>query len=209
MDIAGFTQKVVSLEAELQDISSQESKDEASLAKVKKQLRDLEAKVKDQEEELDEQAGTIQMLEQVLGQVDADITMFRADSGQAPKAPGMKYRHYAPKGELTIVQGAPEKVAEYINSCVTEDVRRGEKTGVIGTQESALAYQADVVKIVGSRQDEEGIAKHLYTFLREFDDEKVTRIYSESFSQEGFGQAIMNRLLKAAGHKVIVLDDTK
>ena len=66
MDIAGFTQKVVSLEAELQDISSQESKDEASLAKVKKQLRDLEAKVKDQEEELDEQAGTIQMLEQVL-----------------------------------------------------------------------------------------------------------------------------------------------
>lgn len=67
MDIAGFTQKVVSLEAELQDISSQESKDEASLAKVRKQLRDLEAKVKDQEEELDEQAGTIQMLEQVLG----------------------------------------------------------------------------------------------------------------------------------------------
>lgn len=66
MDIAGFTQKVVSLEAELQDISSQESKDEASLAKVRKQLRDLEAKVKDQEEELDEQAGTIQMLEQVL-----------------------------------------------------------------------------------------------------------------------------------------------
>lgn len=67
MDIAGFTQKVVSLEAELQDISSQESKDEASLAKVKKQLRDLEAKVKDQEEELDEQAGSIQMLEQVPG----------------------------------------------------------------------------------------------------------------------------------------------
>uniref|UniRef100_A0A8C2MNV7 Unconventional myosin-XVIIIa n=1 Tax=Cricetulus griseus TaxID=10029 RepID=A0A8C2MNV7_CRIGR len=65
MDIAGFTQKVVSLEAELQDISSQESKDEASLAKVKKQLRDLEAKVKDQEEELDEQAGSIQMLEQL------------------------------------------------------------------------------------------------------------------------------------------------
>lgn len=57
--------KVQQLEAELQDLSSQESKDEASLAKVKKQLRDLEAKVKDQEEELDEQAGTIQMLEQV------------------------------------------------------------------------------------------------------------------------------------------------
>lgn len=57
--------KVQQLEAELQDLSSQETKDEASLAKVKKQLRDLEAKVKDQEEELDEQAGSIQMLEQV------------------------------------------------------------------------------------------------------------------------------------------------
>ncbi|KAI6074361.1 Unconventional myosin-XVIIIa isoform X5 [Aix galericulata] len=64
-DIAGLTQRAEALEAELQDISCQESKDEASLAKVKKQLRDLEAKVKDQEEELDEQAGTIQMLEQV------------------------------------------------------------------------------------------------------------------------------------------------
>lgn len=64
-DIAGLTQRAEALEAELQDISCQESKDEASLAKVKKQLRDLEAKAKDQEEELDEQAGTIQMLEQV------------------------------------------------------------------------------------------------------------------------------------------------
>lgn len=74
MDIAGFTQKVVSLEAELQDISSQESKDEASLARVRKQLRDLEAKVKDQEEELDEQAGTIQMLEQVLEGLDREAS---------------------------------------------------------------------------------------------------------------------------------------
>ncbi|KAM5149882.1 unconventional myosin-XVIIIa isoform 5-T10 [Callospermophilus lateralis] len=77
MDIAGFTQKVVSLEAELQDISSQESKDEASLAKVKKQLRDLEAKVKDQEEELDEQAGTIQMLEQAKLRLEMEMERVR------------------------------------------------------------------------------------------------------------------------------------
>ncbi|XP_021571286.1 unconventional myosin-XVIIIa isoform X2 [Carlito syrichta] len=77
MDIAGFTQKVVSLEAELQDISSQESKDEASLAKVKKQLRDLEAKVKDQEEELDEQAGTIQMLEQAKLRLEMETERMR------------------------------------------------------------------------------------------------------------------------------------
>lgn len=86
MDIAGFTQKVVSLEAELQDISSQESKDEASLAKVKKQLRDLEAKVKDQEEELDEQAGTIQMLEQVLeGLAKGGTTVPTANLGHGPE----------------------------------------------------------------------------------------------------------------------------
>ncbi|NXW92820.1 MY18A protein, partial [Alopecoenas beccarii] len=76
-EIAGLTQKAEALEAELQDISSQESKDEASLAKVKKQLRDLEAKVKDQEEELDEQAGTIQMLEQAKLRLEMEMERLR------------------------------------------------------------------------------------------------------------------------------------
>ncbi|XP_040982494.1 unconventional myosin-XVIIIa isoform X3 [Aquila chrysaetos chrysaetos] len=76
-DITGLTQKAEALEAELQDISSQESKDEASLAKVKKQLRDLEAKVKDQEEELDEQAGTIQMLEQAKLRLEMEMERLR------------------------------------------------------------------------------------------------------------------------------------
>lgn len=149
---------------------------------------------------------TQEMLSKVLGQVDADVTMLHAESGQAPKAPGMKYRHYAPRGELTIVQGTPQKVAEYINACVTKDIQRGERTGVISTWENRDAYRADVVKVVGSRQDEDSIAKHLYLYLREFDDENVTRIYSESFAAEGFGQAIMNRLLKAAGHRVVDAD---
>ncbi|NXG73769.1 MY18A protein, partial [Baryphthengus martii] len=77
LDIVGLTQKAEALEAELQDISSQESKDEASLAKVKKQLRDLEAKVKDQEEELDEQAGTIQMLEQAKLRLEMEMERLR------------------------------------------------------------------------------------------------------------------------------------
>ncbi|XP_065503535.1 unconventional myosin-XVIIIa isoform X8 [Caloenas nicobarica] len=76
-EITGLTQKAEALEAELQDISSQESKDEASLAKVKKQLRDLEAKVKDQEEELDEQAGTIQMLEQAKLRLEMEMERLR------------------------------------------------------------------------------------------------------------------------------------
>ncbi len=148
---------------------------------------------------------TEEMLQQVLGEVDTDVTILRDDSGQAPKAPGMKYRHYAPKGDLTIVMGTPEKVTEYINAHANADRAEGEKVGIIGTEEVLKQYRADVVKSVGSRKDEDSIARHLYTILREFDDEGVTRIYSEGFEAEGFGQAIMNRLLKAAGHKIIYL----
>ena len=144
-------------------------------------------------------------LSTVLGTVDTDTTILRADSGQAPKAPGMKYRHYAPRGELTIVEGTPGQVREYINRAAAADHTAGEKTGIIGTEEMLSGYIADVVKSVGSRKDEDSIARHLYTILREFDDEGVTKIYSEGFSTEGFGQAIMNRLLKAAGHKVVKL----
>ncbi len=148
---------------------------------------------------------TRKMLSQVIGRVDEDITILRADSGQAPKAPGMKYRHYAPKGELTIVQGEAGTVTAYINTQAKEAMASGGKVGVIATEELVGEYCADVVKSVGSRNDEEMIARHLYTILREFDEEQVTIIYSESFDTEDFGQAIMNRLLKAAGHKIVKL----
>ena len=150
---------------------------------------------------------TEEMLRKVLGRVDTDVTILSADSGQAPKAPGMKYRHYAPKGELTIVEGEPDAVVAYINGQVQKARENGEKTGVIGTDECAGRYCADVVKSVGSREDEESIARHLFTALREFDDENVERMYSESFDSAGLGQAIMNRLLKAAGHHVVRLQD--
>ena len=76
---------------------------------------------------------------------------------------------------------------------------------MVATIETCEEYTADVIKCAGSRMDEESIAKHLFRILREFDDENVDRIYSESFVSPGLGQAIMNRLLKAAGHKVISL----
>lgn len=148
---------------------------------------------------------TSEMLQRVLGEVDTDVTILRSDSGQAPKAPGMKYRHYAPKGDLTIVMGTPCQVTEYINSQAKQDQSKGEKVGIIGTEEVLHQYHADVIKSVGSRSDEESIARHLYTILREFDDEEVTKIYSEGFAAEGLGQAIMNRLLKAAGHRIVKL----
>lgn len=149
---------------------------------------------------------TKEMLEEVLETVEEDCTLMRADSGQAPKAPGMKYRHYAPKGDLTIVAGEALKVIDYINEQTTQAAAGGKKVGVIGTDATIGQYHAQVCKSAGNREQDSTIAKELYRILREFDDEKVEVIYSESFSTQGLGQAIMNRLLKAAGHKVITLE---
>lgn len=150
---------------------------------------------------------TEEMLTEVLGKVDTDKTILDGNSKQAPKAPGMKYRHYAPKGELTIIAGDPVDVRNEIIRLAKEQQEKGEKVGIIGTQENIAYYHGDSVKSVGSRDDEEAIAKTLYQFLREFDDEEVTVIYSEGFPTAGIGQAIMNRLLKAAGHKIIYLKE--
>lgn len=85
-------------------------------------------------------------------------------------------------------------------------VENGEKVGIIATDETVERYRtdsrADSIKSVGARADEEAVGRSLYRILREYDDEEITVIYSESFSDSGFGQAIMNRLLKAAGHHV-------
>lgn len=149
---------------------------------------------------------TEEMLEEVIGQVEVDRTIIDNHSGQAPKAPGMKYRHYAPKGNLTVVEGEPSAVVSYINDQLEAFQRKGVKTGVIATDETAAQYRTGDVKSAGSRQDEEEIARHLFRILREFDDEEVQVMFAESFPHEGIGQAIMNRLLKAAGHQVVHMD---
>ena len=146
---------------------------------------------------------TEEMLLKVLGEVKTDPTILNVSADMAPKAPGMKYRHYAPKGELTIVSGEMDKVIETINAQVKQAMEKGLKTGVIGTDETVCQYYADSKKSVGKRLDEASIARRLYQILREFDDEKVEVLYSEAFDETGVGQAIMNRLLKAAGHKVL------
>ena len=148
---------------------------------------------------------TLDMLKEVLGQVSIDRTIIDAASTAKPKAPGMKYRHYAPKGQLTIVQGEQDKVIEYINDRAKEASAQGKKVGVIGTDATRNRYSADVIKSVGDRNDERTIAHELFKVLREFDDENIDIMFSESFDDSGIGQAIMNRLLKAAGHNVVSL----
>ena len=148
---------------------------------------------------------TEEMFDNVLGNVDIDRTIIAPDSKITPKAPGMKYRHYAPKGDLKIVAGPQGKVVDYINKAVAEASEKGEKTGIICTDETRALYRADSIKSAGTRTDEESIAKELFRVLREFDDEQVTVMYSESFDKSGIGMAVMNRLMKAAGQQVIDL----
>lgn len=147
---------------------------------------------------------TQQMLEDVLGEeVKIDPGIIASDSLTKPKAPGMKYKHYAPKADLVLVDGDADKVVRKINELVQAKKDAGQKVGVIATDETKDLYQADIVVSIGAREDEDAIAKHLYKILREFDDWNVDAIYSESFATPRIGQAIMNRLLKAAGHQVL------
>lgn len=149
---------------------------------------------------------TQKMLEEALKEeVTWDRAIIDSDCKEPPKAPGMKYRHYAPKGELIIVEGEREAVIEKINSLVSEAEKSGLKTGVIATLETKDSYVSDCVKCVGRKGHEEETAHHLFRILREFDEEGCEKMFSESFAEDGVGAAVMNRLLKAAGHQVIKL----
>jgi len=145
---------------------------------------------------------TIDMLRDVIGEVRIDPGI-EVNPSAHPRAPGMKYKHYAPRAELILVNGAREKVLEKINDLAHQAAESGKIAGVIGTDESCGHYRYGIVKSIGTRSDADTIARHLYKILREFDQQDVDVIYSESFSAPGIGQAIMNRLLKAAGQKMI------
>jgi L-threonylcarbamoyladenylate synthase len=148
------------------------------------------------------------MLEEVLGEpVIVDPGLIAADDTKKPKAPGMKYRHYAPKAKMIIVEGPQEAVVSHINAEARKKKNEGSRVAVIATEETRTDYEADVVLCIGKRSDEESIAQHLYRILRECDELSVDVIYSESFRTPRMGQAIMNRLLKAAGHTVVHLSD--
>ena len=164
---------------------------------------------------------TMEMLRDVLGEVTIDPAILGPMAeGVRPKAPGMKYKHYAPKADLTLVEPANvaearktgEAVAmtqEQVNAMVEtvwklakEKLDAGYKVGIICTDESRSHYPQGEVRSSGARKSQESVAHNLYALLREFDDLKVDYIYSESFSQDHLGQAIMNRLSKAAGYQI-------
>lgn len=140
---------------------------------------------------------TKEQLEEVIGEVKMDRALL--EEGRAPKSPGMKYTHYAPIAPLVIVEGSPQ----FIQTLVDKKTAEGLKVGVLTTEENKHYYKADAVLDCGKRSDLQSVASQLYDVLRTFDMTNVDFIYSEWFPQVGVGQAIMNRLLKAAGNQVI------
>lgn len=145
---------------------------------------------------------TKKMIEAVVGEVHMDPGLM--DETEKPKAPGMKYRHYAPKAEMTVFEGEPEAVIEKISECAVQ--YESERVGILATDESLQRYEHGQVLSVGSRKAHT-IEQGLYKALRTFDHMGVDVILSESFSREDKGEAIMNRLLKAAGHHVVSLSE--
>jgi L-threonylcarbamoyladenylate synthase len=140
---------------------------------------------------------TKEQLEAVLGNVRVDAAL--TDEAARPKAPGMKYQHYAPNAPLYMVSGT----TEFLQSLVEKKRMEGLQVGVLTTEEHADVYEADVVLACGKRVELETVAAALYDTLRRFNLEQVDVIYSEVFPNEGVGNAIMNRLQKAAGNKLI------
>ena len=148
-------------------------------------------------------AVTKEMMEAVIGPLEVDKAIIAPDSGVKPKAPGMKYRHYAPRADLAVVEGSTEAVIAAINQLAEEAEAEGKRVGIIATDETKDRYPKGLVLSLGARKHEEEIAQHLFEVLRDFDETDVDCIYSEAFDEASIGPAIMNRLLKAAGHKVI------
>ncbi|APH03375.1 L-threonylcarbamoyladenylate synthase [Bacillus weihaiensis] len=140
---------------------------------------------------------TKEQLEAVIGQVEVDKAL--VDEEQAPKSPGMKYTHYAPNAPVIVVQGDDA----FFQDVIKQHEQEGRKVGVLATKEGKTVLKANKIIECGSRSDLHTVARDLYDVLRAFDQEDVDLILSESFPQDGVGEAVMNRLLKAAGNQVI------
>ncbi|MCC5803097.1 threonylcarbamoyl-AMP synthase [Rossellomorea vietnamensis] len=140
---------------------------------------------------------TKEQLEEVVGKVEVDPSL--KEGKGAPKSPGMKYTHYAPDAPVYLVDGTKEDVQRLVD----EKKAEGLKVGVLTTEEQMDWYQADLILSAGRRDDLKTVAQHLYDTLRAFNRSNVDIIFAEMFPEDGVGLAIMNRLQKAAGYRVI------
>ena len=143
----------------------------------------------------------LEELRQVLGEVTVDKAVTQqVTEGLRPRAPGMKYRHYAPHAPVTVVTGAPHRSAAYIQAVL----REGE--GVICFEEFRERFAGRVRQCLGSAGDTAQQAHRVFDALRRFDSTEVTHIYAQCPDDSGLGLAVGNRLKKAAGFHIVDAD---
>ena len=146
----------------------------------------------------------VESLERLIGHIDVDKAVVAPmKEGEQPRAPGMKYRHYAPKAPVTVVTGAPELSAQVI----ARKVKPG--SGVICFDEFAHLFPEQEVHTLGRSDDKLTQAQRVFETLRSFDNSAVTEIYAQCPDNRGLGLAVGNRLKKAAGFHVIEADATR
>ena len=136
----------------------------------------------------------LEMLVDVLGEVEVDKAVkHKLADGEKAKAPGMKYRHYAPKAPVTVVTGAGIDSARYIKRHLAE------KTGIICFEEYSGLFEGHIVHSLGRENDKLSHAQRVFDALRAFDGTDVTEIYAQCPDESGLDLAVVNRLKKAAG----------
>ena len=148
---------------------------------------------------------TLEMLKEIAPDITVDKAVLgKLNEGERPKAPGMKYTHYSPDANVTIVRGSVDKTVKEINSLLEE--HKNENCGVIATEETKDGYNTKNVLVIGSRKHPETIAANLFKMLRKCDYYGYKVVFVEGFPESEIGLAIMNRLKKAAGYNIIELN---
>ena len=161
---------------------------------------------------------TIEDLEEVLGEkvaIDPTLLGKSMAEGFTPKAPGMKYRHYAPKAEMILfkkkeedeTRSGQEEIAKSILSYGEKELSESpeKRIWVLCGEDTAFLYEGDsrfTVQILGRREEPLSMTHNLFRLLRKADEEGVELILGECYSEEGVGFALMNRLKKAAGQRI-------
>jgi L-threonylcarbamoyladenylate synthase len=148
---------------------------------------------------------TLEALQKVLGEVRLHpfITAEAELPAEKARSPGMLHKHYAPKAQVILVEGIVPAIMAKLKELISAFWMQDKRVGILATDETAWAYEADVVKSLGSRRNVDAMATNLFRLLREFDAENVDIILVEAVPTEGLGLAVMNRIRKASGYNII------
>jgi L-threonylcarbamoyladenylate synthase len=149
---------------------------------------------------------TPEMIEQLIGKVRLDAGLIDGKSTEKPKSPGMKYTHYAPKGEVIVVSGGSDRVSQWINQSAQRDEEAGKRVVVLATAEHLSHYAVHSGIAFGAAGNPEEIAMNIFRLFRDCDRLEADKIYVEAIPRDGIGLAIMNRLEKAAGGKIVKVE---